>query len=306
METKAEYNTQPKGENTMTTELQTIQESRSMTDRMTPMQIKADHNLILQVMEAVMQKGMDYGLVPGCGNKPTLLKPGCEKLMMTFGLSSKPIIEDLSDSDSVRYRVTTEITHAPSGVAYGYGVGEASSNEEKYKWKKAICDEEYELTREDHRRIKFMRDYKSGQIIKIKQVRTNPADIANTILKMADKRSVVSGVLKATAASSIFTQDLEDLSDDVREAVAEANEGTMPQAVVMPKAKAPEPAKQEAPQAVAKPSPKDIDKSNFRSMTSKFGGECLLCGGQIEKGSMIYYDPDKKRAYHKGCVGVGQ
>lgn len=286
----------------MTDELIPAQEARSMTDRMTPMQIKADHNLILQVMEAVMQKGMDYGLVPGCGNKPTLLKPGCEKLMMTFRLSSKPIIEDLSDSDSVRYRVTTEITHAPSGITFGYGVGEASSNEEKYKWRKAICDEEYEGTPEDRRRIKYSRDYKSSQILQTKQVRTNPADIANTILKMADKRSVVSGVLKATAASSIFTQDLEDLSDDMRQAVAEADEGSMPPAVAMPKAKA-EPVKtQPAPTA---PTQKP-DVSSLRKMTSKYGGECRICGGQIEKGSSICYDPDKKCAYHEGCVEVGQ
>ena len=33
-------------------------------------------NLIQEVMKAVMKEGVHYGKVPGCGDKPTLLKPG--------------------------------------------------------------------------------------------------------------------------------------------------------------------------------------------------------------------------------------
>lgn len=274
-------------------------------ERLTPAQIKADHNLILQVMEAVMEKGMDYGLVPGCGSKPTLLKPGSEKLMMTFRLSSKPAIEDLSGTDEVRYRVVTEITHGPTGVVYGYGVGEASSNEEKYKWRKAICQEEWDETAEDRRRKKWGKG-QTGTYTTL-QVRTNPSDIANTVLKMADKRSVISGILKATAASSIFTQDLEDLSEDMRQAVVEAPEGSMPEAVAMPK---PKPAEQPSSTAAPKASPAlettAKPAGEFRMMTSKFGGQCHSCGGQIDKGSNIAYDPNRKIAFHQSCVEVGQ
>ena len=39
----------------------------------------------------------------------------------------------------------------------------------------------------------------------------NPADYYNTVLKMAKKRAHVDAMLTATAASDIFTQDLEDL-----------------------------------------------------------------------------------------------
>jgi hypothetical protein len=38
------------------------------------------------------------------------------------------------------------------------------------------------------------------------------ADTYNTVLKMADKRAYVSGVIKATAASDLFTQDTEDFT----------------------------------------------------------------------------------------------
>ncbi len=40
----------------------------------------------------------------------------------------------------------------------------------------------------------------------------NPADDYNTVLKMAKKRALVDAVLTATAASDIFTQDLEDIT----------------------------------------------------------------------------------------------
>ena len=39
----------------------------------------------------------------------------------------------------------------------------------------------------------------------------NPADVLNTVLKMAKKRALVDAVLSATGASDIFTQDLEEL-----------------------------------------------------------------------------------------------
>lgn len=273
-------------------------------ERLTPMQIKADHNLILQVMEAVMEKGMDYGLVPGCGNKPTLLKPGSEKLMMTFRLASKPAIEDMSGPDEIRYRVVTEIIHGPTGIVYGYGVGEASSSEEKYKWRKAVCQEEWDETPEDRRRKKWGKGQTGTYFTP--QVRTNPSDIANTVLKMADKRSVISGILKATAASSIFTQDLEDLSEDMRQAVVEAPEGSMPKAVAMPKPMAPKPATTAAPQASPDPETTAKPSGEFRMMVSKFGGQCHSCGGQIEKGTDIAYDPNRKIAFHKSCAEVGQ
>ena len=54
----------------------------------------------------------------------------------------------------------------------------------------------------------------------IQQVRVEPADISNTVLKMACKRAEVAMVLTVLAAGDIFSQDLEDVSEDLRENVA--------------------------------------------------------------------------------------
>lgn len=183
---------------------------------LTAAEVRAQVNLIQEVMESVMKDGTHYGKVPGCGDKPTLLKAGAEKIMATFRLAAEPIITDLSTSDEIRYRISVRMTSA-SGQFLGAGVGECSSNEEKYKWRNAICDEEFEETPEDRKREKWQSSWYQGQkkTSKRKQIRTNPADLANTILKMAKKRALVDGVLTATAASDIFTQDIEDLPEEM-------------------------------------------------------------------------------------------
>jgi len=226
----------------------TMQERGEIAMTLTVKQMVADKNLILSAINEAMVKNMDYGVIPGCV-KPSLWKPGAEKLAMMFKLAGEPIeVKDIGSEDEVRYRVVTRFVHSVTGNVVAYGVGEASSNEEKYKWRKASCEEEYEETAETHRRKKWVPSYKNHQKVwnkekgryemeLILQVRTNPADLANTILKMADKRSYISGILKATAASSTFTQDLEDLSKEVAEAVVEAENPQVDAPISKPQAK---------------------------------------------------------------------
>ena len=197
----------------------------------TAVQIKAQVQLIQQVMEAVMKQGVHYDTIPGT-DKPTLLKPGAEKLMSTFLISADPQVEDLSTEDEIRYRVRLVGTHQSSGTVMGIGVGECSSHEEKYKWRRAVCDEEFDQIPEDRKRTKFARG-QNKTFYTIKQVRTEAADVANTILKMAKKRALVDFTLTALAASDIFAQDLEDMPEEIREATGE----TKQRKVAQPKAK---------------------------------------------------------------------
>lgn len=195
-----------------TAQVYEIQRAESMP--LTAAQVRAQVNLIQEVMKSVMQDGQHYGVIPGAGSKPTLLKPGAEKLMLTFHLSPDPVVEDLSTSDAHRYRVTCRICNR-DGHFLGSGLGEASSNEEKYKWRAAICKEEFDETPEDRKRKKWKKGYNGGAATAISQIRTEPADIANTILKMAKKRSLVDAALTVTGASDIFTQDIEDMPPEM-------------------------------------------------------------------------------------------
>lgn len=170
---------------------------------------------VQEVMRAVMKPDVHFGVIPGT-DKPTLLKPGAEVLCMAFRIADSYEIEDLSTPDTVRYRVTCTGTHQTTGVMLGTGMGEASSAEEKYKWRKAYKDE-FEATPANLRREKKGWDKKKRETYSVMQVRTEPADLANTILKMANKRAKMAMVLNVTAASDCFSQDLEDMDEALRD-----------------------------------------------------------------------------------------
>jgi hypothetical protein len=279
----------------------------------------ANKNIVLGAISKAMEEDKDYGVIPGC-NKPSLWKPGAEKLLMMFRLCAVPEdIKDLSSSDATRYRITTKIVHAPSGMIVGYGLGEASSDEEKYRWRKATSREEFDNTPEDRRRSKWVQKWSKGQKVYAKgkpvmdellQVRTNHADLANTILKMADKRSFVGATLKVTAASAVFTQDLEDLNGELREVVVEADaENVAPQKDPI---KPPERASKavhkktgeietkDTPSGLANAQAPELPKADpqWKKMTSNRDGDCATCEEGISKGAEIYWDRENFEAHH--------
>jgi hypothetical protein len=177
-------------------------------------EIRSHVNRVQEVMKAVMLRDTHYGIIPG-SKKPSLYKPGAEVLCVAFRVAPSYKIEELSTDDFVRYRITCVGTHQATGVVLGEGVGECSSNEEKYKWRRAICQEEYDDTPADRKRIKYGKY--QGKVERTQQIRTEPADIANTVLKMAVKRAQVAMTLNVTAASDCFTQDIEDLPPELLE-----------------------------------------------------------------------------------------
>lgn len=199
-------------------------------------------NLIQQVMAEVMQgpskenpNGVHYGLVPGCGPKPTLLKPGAEKLAMTFRL--RPIIDNDRDiavteltEGHREYRVYCHIYNM-NGVELATGLGSCSTMESKYRYRgekkegtgKPLPKEYWDLknsgkTTEAQKLIGGpgfapgkIGDHWEICVAGNKMENPDIADTYNTVLKMAKKRAFVDGILSATAASDIFTQDVEDL-----------------------------------------------------------------------------------------------
>lgn len=183
---------------------------------------------VQEVMQSVMKDGLHFGTVPGT-DKPMLYKQGAEKLCLAFKIASEYRIEDLSTSDTARFRVVCVGIHQTTGVVLGQGLGECSSAEEKYRWRKAVCKEEFESTAEHLRRVKYGR--KSGGFYTADQVRTESADVANTVLKMAAKRAQVAMTLNVTAAGDIFGQDLEDLDALLLQHLAEDDLANHTQAV---------------------------------------------------------------------------
>lgn len=191
--------------------------------------------MVQEVMRAVMigpskenPNGVHYGIIPGT-DKPTLLKSGAEVLCMAFRIADSYAVEDLSTDGVVRYRVTCTGTHQVTGLVLGTGMGEASSGEEKYKWRKASSRQEFEDTPPNMRRTKHGYNKFEKKAFEIQQVRTEPADLANTILKMANKRAKMAMVLNVTAASDCFSQDLDDMDEALRDHLTRRGEESQPE-----------------------------------------------------------------------------
>lgn len=243
----------------MGTSLQTVPSHTSLAERpeidveyMTR-QVLARVKVVAHVKDNLMKQDVHYGKPPGMAKnaKDVLLKPGAETLLMAFQIAPRYVREDLSTDDAVHYRITA-IGFDLSGRQVGEGLGECSSNEEKYRWRKAL-KQEFEGTPEERRREKWRKGWDGKADTKEYQVRTNPADVANTIYKMASKRALVHLAVTVTACSDMFDQDLEDLSDDLRQAGYEDDSQDDPQ---------PQPAK--APEAAkaaetAKAQPKTVE-----------------------------------------------
>lgn len=182
-------------------------------------------NAIQTVTRNKMQVDVHFGVIPGT-KKPTLYKAGSEMLLTMFQIAVQVDVIDTSTADRIKYRVLVTGIHTPTSRVIGQGIGECSSSEEKYQWRNAICDEEFEATPESRRRVKWGRG-QGGSIYSSKQVRTSPDDLANTVLKMAKKRAQIDMTLTALGVSDLFTQDIEDLPPELRSGATD-DKGAIP------------------------------------------------------------------------------
>ena len=210
------------------------------------LEIRRQVQAIQEVMKEVMKKDEHYGTIPGCGKKQVLFQSGAQKINMVFRFRPEIRIResDLPNGHKT-YDATVDIIHIPTGDIVGQGIGTCSTMESKYRYRiaakkcprceaeaiikgkaeygggwlcfkaKGGCGEKFDdndktITEQEVGRIEY----------------EDPADYYNTCKKMAVKRAYVGGTLSATAASDIFTQDLDDdLSIEDAAIEAELNSG---------------------------------------------------------------------------------
>lgn len=172
------------------------------------------------VVKSNMISGHDYGVIPGT-NKPTLLKPGAEKIAKLLGLCDRYEIIDRKEdwgAPFFRYLVKCQLCNVSSGVIVSEGLGECNSYESKYRWRWVFQSELPDDARGDEgakERHKLPFREINTRRGKAKQYRIENDDIfsqVNTILKMAKKRALVDAALSAGRLSDVFTQDIEDMT----------------------------------------------------------------------------------------------
>lgn len=213
----------------MSNEIVSVQK-HSEPQELSVQDVRQQINLIQSLMKDAMKVDEHYGIIPGC-KKPSLLKPGAEKLSMMFRLSPTYDVRQTEMQNGHRdYYVVATLTHAPTGRVMGQGVGSCSTMESKYRYRGEgrmcpECGAQSIIKGRDEfgggwlcfaKKGGCGKKFKDGDESIEKQDGgkvENPdiADQYNTVLKMAKKRAHVDAVLTVTAASDIFTQDVEDM-----------------------------------------------------------------------------------------------
>lgn len=131
-------------------------------------------NQFQMVVQNTLKANHDYGVIPGT-SKPTLLKPGAEKIQMLFGVTSEyEVTERIQDYDKGFFAFTVVCRIYKNDMKITEGVGHCNTREKKY-------------------------------------VNQDPYTLANTCLKMAKKRAQIDATLTIASLSEVFTQDMEDL-----------------------------------------------------------------------------------------------
>lgn len=175
-----------------------------------PTDLIAYHGEVAKLIQEALKTDVDYGLIPGTGDKPALFKPGAERINLAFG--AVPEFEI----------VEKEIDHGC----------EVRWTKKKKRWNNRYQgDRSFEWDTEEgvslglYRYVIQCRLIRDGRLVgngvgscstlESKYI-DRPRDCENIVLKMAKKRAYVDATLTAYGLSNRFTQDVEDLDESVR------------------------------------------------------------------------------------------
>lgn len=209
---------------------------------------------ITQFVKRIMKNGVDYGVIPGTGDRPALLKAGAEKLTTLFGLTKKfTIIERIEDWTGIDHDGEPFFYYVYRCSLYRGDLliaeadGSCNSHETKYRYRKGerVCPKCGQANIRKSRQAgggwycwaklggcgatfqdgdKAIEGQEVGRIL-------NPdvADQANTILKMAQKRALVAATLLGTSASEYFsTKEVPGMDEDDQAGDDESKPATSP------------------------------------------------------------------------------
>lgn len=132
------------------------------------------------VMQNTLKSGHDFGVIPGT-SKPTLLKPGAEKIAMMMGLRTEfEIVDNTRDWNQGFFQYQVRCKLYKGDMLITEGLGACNTKEKKY-------------------------------------INQDAFTLDNTVLKMAKKRSFIDAILLVASLSEVFTQDIEDMQEFIQQ-----------------------------------------------------------------------------------------
>jgi len=190
-------------------------------------QLKKGRERVARAQREYMVLDEDYGLIPGTP-KPTLFKSGAEKLAQLYGLAAR-VETRFESGDGEKTPPLTFYAEAFlhvgsfSGPIVAVGHGTANSWEKRYRRDSKVCPN---CSQPKIIRSKYGAEPRGWYCLNCKSQfghndasitdQVGPAtgdvreayDLGVTLLKMSEKRAFVGSVLRATATSGLFTQDV--------------------------------------------------------------------------------------------------
>lgn len=212
-------------------------------------QLKEGSARVKRIQKEYMTIDEDYGLIPGTP-KPTLFKAGAEKLAQLYGLAARIESQFISGDNTSTPPLMYDsqcFLHIGSfaGPIVAVGHGTANSWERRYRRDTKVCPrcKEPKIIKSKFRpgwyclacKSNFSKD--DPEITEQSESATGDTvgafDLGVTLMKMAEKRSFVDAVLRATATSGLFTQDVAEEPPEIVVEAHEAAEGSQePEATV--------------------------------------------------------------------------
>jgi hypothetical protein len=176
-----------------------------------------------------LKEGIDYGTIPGCGNKKVLMKAGSEKFCILFKLRPRfELVDSVTDYQNNLFHYHYRCSLYRFGELVGQCDGIANSRESKFNRKVLTCPKcgSTESVFRDKKTDNYYCWAKKGGCgaTNLSKNSVNSGNTSfdynsvNTIAKMSIKRSpkvrlrrpLVGAVLIVCGISQYFTQDLED------------------------------------------------------------------------------------------------
>lgn len=210
-----------------------------------PAEIMATQNATRTFIQRALDKGRDYGTVKGI-EKPMLLKPGAERIVLAFGCYARfTVVDSEIDHDrEVRWsKRKKQWRNEYQGDKRFDWIEDAGTSLGLYRYV-VRCDI---VSRETETVVGSCAG--SCSTLESKYI-DRPRDMENTVLKMAVKRALVGAVLITYGLSDQFTQDLDDW--DPNEHTDAAPSGAAPSTPSRPSAARATAAPQPAPAAPPK------------------------------------------------------
>lgn len=173
-----------------------------------PSDLIAFHDEVAQLIQKALKQDVDYGIIPGTGDKPVLLKPGAERINLAFGASPEyEIIEKEIDHERefAWSKRKKQWNNKFKGDRTFSWVEESGTTKGIYRYVTSC-----RLVRADGRVLAT--GIGSCSTMESKYI-DRPRDCENTVLKMAQKRAYVAATLNAYGLSNRFTQDVEEFVD---------------------------------------------------------------------------------------------